>query len=165
MRGATAQSLEAGQAMPVPPRRLARLHRSCAQARRGKRSGAVTQFARAFRLGTMSATKNRAAFFHAVTNDMGAAVRASRRDPLDRAFETIERVGNPVQDHLKRLVIVVSAGFASCHYYLTVRFVDIAEINPESRRRFPSEHPPVGAYAFPSPCPVWNRSQPRLHRT
>src|SRR6266536_3797346 len=130
---------------------------SCDYAQRGReqRSGTVAQFAHAFRLGTMNATKDRAAFFHAVTDDVGAAVRASRRDAMDRAFETVERVGHPVHDHLKRLVIVVSASFASGHGPPHMLFRQRHGIQSGAGAPVPMfEHPPTRPNVLQR-CPVW----------
>ncbi len=63
----------------------------------------------------MRAAEDHSFFFHAMTQDLGAAMRAGRRELVDRAFEAVERVALAVHDDLKRFVIVVSAGFASGH--------------------------------------------------
>jgi len=59
----------------------------------------------------MNATEDRAVLFNPMSHDVGATGRTSRRHPLDRAFETVERMGHPVHDDLECLVVVVSAGF------------------------------------------------------
>ena len=53
--------------------------------------------------------------FHAVSNDSAVAVRADRRQRVDRAFEAIECVMFPGYDHFKRLVIFILANFACSH--------------------------------------------------
>jgi len=63
----------------------------------------------------MLAAKEGAVLLEAVPDDADAAVLAGRRQRVDRAFEAVEGVGGAVHGHLKRLVVVVSAGFASGH--------------------------------------------------
>ena len=53
--------------------------------------------------------------FHAVANDTAVAVRANRRQRVDRALETIKDVSLSAHDHFERLVIVVLANFACRH--------------------------------------------------
>jgi len=53
--------------------------------------------------------------FHTVPHDPATAVRANRRQRVDRAFETIECVMFPGYDHFKRLVIFILANFACSH--------------------------------------------------
>ena len=63
----------------------------------------------------MLAAKEGALLLEAVTDNPDAAMRAGRRQCMDRAFEAVERVGLATLDHLKRLVVIVPAGFADCH--------------------------------------------------
>ena len=51
----------------------------------------------------------------AVADNTDAAVRAGRRQRMDRAFEAVIGVSLAAQNHLKRLVVIVPAGFADCH--------------------------------------------------
>src|SRR5262249_51263759 len=98
-------------------------------------SGAVAQLAGALHFGAMRTAEDRAVLLHAVAHDVGAAARACRRHPLDRAFEAVEGVGHAVHDHLKRLVIVIAAGFASGHGRLADRVHLIG--NPANNARVP----------------------------
>src|SRR6266511_5201059 len=79
------------------------------------RSYSVAQADHAFDLGAMLAAEERAFLFEPVTEDMNAAIVASRSQRMDRALEAVEGMGRAVHVHLKRLVVVVSAGFASGH--------------------------------------------------
>src|SRR5712692_10849049 len=79
------------------------------------RAYSIAQAHHAFDLGAMLAAEERAFLFESVTDDMDAAVLAGRRQRMDRALEAVEGVGRAVHAHLKRLVVVVSAGFASGH--------------------------------------------------
>jgi hypothetical protein len=53
--------------------------------------------------------------FHTVPHDPAVAVRADRRQRVDRAFEAIECVMFSGYDHFKRLVIFILANFACSH--------------------------------------------------
>jgi hypothetical protein len=53
--------------------------------------------------------------FHAVPDDSAVAVRADRRQRVDRAFEAIECVMLSGYDHFKRFVIFIFANFACSH--------------------------------------------------
>ncbi len=53
--------------------------------------------------------------FHTVTDDSAFAVRADRRQRVDRALEAIEGVMLPANDYFKRLVIFIFANFACSH--------------------------------------------------
>src|SRR3977135_140774 len=75
-------------------------------------SYSVAQAEHAFDLGAMLAAEERAFLFEPVTDDMNAAIVAGRSQRMDRAFEAVEGVGRAVHAHLKRLVVVISAGFA-----------------------------------------------------
>ena len=63
----------------------------------------------------MDAAKNLPVRFDAMTNYPAVAVGANRRQRVDRAFEAIEGVMLPANDHFKRLVIFILANFACSH--------------------------------------------------
>jgi hypothetical protein len=63
----------------------------------------------------MDATENLSVGFNAVSHDPALAMRANRRQRMDRALEAIEGVMLPANDHFKRLVIFVFANFACSH--------------------------------------------------
>ena len=63
----------------------------------------------------MLAAEEPAAVFQPVAHDMCAAMRAGRRQGSDRTFEAVEKMGLPLHDYLKGLVIVVSARLANRH--------------------------------------------------
>jgi hypothetical protein len=50
-----------------------------------------------------------------VADDFALAMRASRRQGMDRAFKAVKRVRLSRQHHVERFVVVVSADFALCH--------------------------------------------------
>src|ERR1700754_3385289 len=83
--------------------------------RPGCRAEAVAKSGDANHLGAMLAAEEGAVLFEAVTDDADAAVLAGWRQRVDRAFEAVEGVGGAVHAHLKRLVVLVSARFASGH--------------------------------------------------
>ena len=56
--------------------------------------------------------------FHTVTDDSAFAVRADRRQRVDRALEAIECVMFAGYYHFKRLVIFVFTNFACSHTQL-----------------------------------------------
>ena len=63
----------------------------------------------------MDATEDLAALLHAVPNDPAVAVRANRRQRVDRAFEAIEGVMLAGHNYFERLVILIFANFACSH--------------------------------------------------
>jgi hypothetical protein len=63
----------------------------------------------------MLATEEGTFLFEPVTDNMNAAIVAGWSEGMDRTLEAIEGVGLAVHAHLKRFVVVVSAGFASGH--------------------------------------------------
>ena len=60
----------------------------------------------------------RAVGFQPVADDRALAVRASRGQHVDRAFEAVERVARVAHLHDEGLVVVVPAVVASCHHRL-----------------------------------------------
>src|SRR5439155_9652245 len=83
--------------------------------RRGRGVSAIAQAADAGFLGAMRTTVERAFGFDAVTNDCAIAMRATRCERRDRAFEAVERVALLVHRHGEALVVFVAAVFATCH--------------------------------------------------
>ena len=53
--------------------------------------------------------------FNAVPDNPAVAVRANRRQRMDRALEAVEGVTFSTKDYLKRLVIFIFANFACSH--------------------------------------------------
>src|SRR6266550_6453612 len=78
-------------------------------------SNSVTQTDHSFELGAMLAAEECAFLFEPVTNDTNTAIVARRSQRMDCALKAVEGVGRAVHAHLKRLVVVISAGFASSH--------------------------------------------------
>src|SRR5215475_3159963 len=88
---------------------------SKSRSRSRRRADAIAQAGCANGLGAMLAAEEGAVLLEPVADDADAAVLAGRRQRVDRAFETVEGVGGAVHADLKRLVVVVSAGFTSRH--------------------------------------------------
>src|SRR5262249_55581694 len=86
---------------------------SKSRSRSRRRADAIAQAGYANGLGAVLAAKEGAVPLESVADDADAAVLAGRRQRVDRAFETVEGVGGTVHADLKRLVVVVSAGFTS----------------------------------------------------
>jgi len=63
----------------------------------------------------MDTTEDFSIRFDAVADDTAIAVRANRRQCVDRALETVEDVTLSANDYFKRLVILVFANFAFSH--------------------------------------------------
>jgi hypothetical protein len=63
----------------------------------------------------MNAAEDLSVSFNAVPDNSAVAVRANRRQRMDRALEAVERVVRPVNDHFKRLVVFIFANFACSH--------------------------------------------------
>ena len=63
----------------------------------------------------MDTTEDLIVRFNAVANDTAIAVRANRRQRVDRALEAVEDVTLSGHDYFKRLVILVFANFAFGH--------------------------------------------------
>ena len=70
----------------------------------------LADFARA-----VDAAENLSVSFNAVPDNPAIAMRANRRQCVDRAFEAVEGVVLPADDHFKRLVVFVLANFACSH--------------------------------------------------
>ena len=63
----------------------------------------------------MDATEDLSVGFYAVTDDPTVAVRANRRERMDRALKAIEGVVCAGNDYLERLVIFIFTNFACSH--------------------------------------------------
>jgi len=63
----------------------------------------------------VDATENLSVRFNTVPNDPAVAMRANRRQRVDRALEAVEGVVLPANDYFERLVIFVFANFACSH--------------------------------------------------
>ena len=63
----------------------------------------------------MDTAKDLSIGFHAVSDYPAVAVRANRRERVDRALEAIECVTLAGNDYFKRLVIFIFADFAYSH--------------------------------------------------
>ena len=63
----------------------------------------------------MDAAEDLSVGLHAVADHPAVAVRANRRQRVDRAFEAIEGMTLAGNDHFKRLVIFILANFACSH--------------------------------------------------
>src|SRR5436309_6950435 len=84
-------------------------------------SYSVAQALHSFCLRTVLATVKGAFLFEPVTDDVNATILASRSECMDCTLEAVECVSNTTHGHLKRLIVVVSAGFASWHDGLPIR--------------------------------------------
>src|SRR5262249_45340232 len=81
--------------------------------------GVILHILYAFLLGARCAAKHDAVLIlHAVANNSAAAMVACRREFIDRAFETVKRVGGPGDGHLKRFVVLVPTNFTCSHGFL-----------------------------------------------
>lgn len=78
-------------------------------------SHSIAQAAYAFAFGAMLAAEKGALSLEAVTDNTDAAMRAGRRQRVDRAFEAVVSVSFAAQNNLKSFVIIVAAGLADCH--------------------------------------------------
>ncbi len=63
----------------------------------------------------MDAAEDFSALLHAVPDHPAVAVRANRRERVDRAFETIEGVMLASHNHFERLVILIFTNFTCSH--------------------------------------------------
>jgi len=69
--------------------------------------------------GTMGAAKISRVGFYAVTDNFASAIRTNRREPVNRAFKTIEDVTVSRRNYLKSQIIIVAANFTLCHYFFS----------------------------------------------
>jgi hypothetical protein len=63
----------------------------------------------------MDAAEDLSVGFHPVANNTAMAVRANRRQRVDRALEAVKSVTLAGEDYFKRLVIFILANFACSH--------------------------------------------------
>jgi hypothetical protein len=63
----------------------------------------------------MDTAKDLSISFHAMANYSAVAVRTNRRQRMDRTLKAIKGVMLFGNDHLKRLVVFISANLASSH--------------------------------------------------
>jgi hypothetical protein len=84
-------------------------------------SCAVSQFLNTLFLGTMITAIKRAVLFETMADDSNAARRAGGCERMNCAFETVKGVGATIHDHLKGLVVVIAASFASGHWSTPVK--------------------------------------------
>ena len=73
----------------------------------------------------MDAAEDLSVSFNAVPDNPAIAMRASRRQSVDGALETVEGVVLPADDHFKRLVIFVVANFECSHVSRAEKFVAV----------------------------------------
>ena len=86
--------------------------------RRDARSHSVVEPSHTGVCCTIRATVHRAVRLGPMPDDAAAAVSTRWRQRMNRAFETVERVRASSETHLKCLVVVIAADFASCHRVL-----------------------------------------------
>jgi hypothetical protein len=65
--------------------------------------------------GAVGATIDKAIAFDAVANDLAAAMFARRGQNVDGTLETVKDVTLAQHYHFKGFVILISAGFTTCH--------------------------------------------------
>ena len=63
----------------------------------------------------MGATEDSISFFHVVADDSAAAMRALRRQRVDRALKAVEDMLLSLQNYFKKFVVVISADFTLSH--------------------------------------------------
>ena len=116
-------------------------------------SYSVTQTFHALCLGAVLAAEEGAFLFKPVADYVNAAMPASWSECVDRTFEAVKGVGSAVHDHLKGLVVIVSAGFACCHNGLPFAVGQPASVGrvPQTVHRVPRA---VGC-AFGPGLAVW----------
>ena len=76
---------------------------------------AIFQLSFAGLTGAVDTAEDLSVGFDTVSHNPAVAMRANRRQRVDRALEAVERVVLPANDHFKRLVIFVFANFACSH--------------------------------------------------
>src|SRR5215208_5120313 len=87
--------------------------------------------------GAVGTAKEGALRLNPVPYDLAAAVLAHRREPVDGAFEAVERMGITGGDHLEGQVVVIAADFTSSHRNLLVEPFDIVDIDLERKLEGP----------------------------
>jgi hypothetical protein len=97
----------------------------------------IAQLRDTFLLGAMRAAKDRVVFFHSMTDDVCAAIRASWGKSLDCTFETIECVAAAIHGYLERLVVIVPASFAFRHGGLSIRGLQLTPVQPATAAQVP----------------------------
>jgi hypothetical protein len=85
------------------------------RSRREHRLDAVTQTGDAILLGAVIAAVKSAACFQTVPDDPNAAMLAGWRQRVDRALETVKRMGLAPHNNVEGLVVIVATGFAGWH--------------------------------------------------
>jgi hypothetical protein len=75
--------------------------------------GAINHLADSLFLGAMGAAEKRTTRFVTVAENAAAAMRAFRRQHMDRAFEAIEIVRDAILHDLQRLIVFVAATFTT----------------------------------------------------
>jgi len=88
---------------------------STATPSRLQRLNAIFQLRLARGARAVDAAEDFSVSFNAVSDDSAVAMRANRRQRVDRALEAIEGVMLPANDDFKRLVIFIFANFACSH--------------------------------------------------
>src|SRR5262249_19523677 len=81
------------------------------------RVSAVVHGGNALLVGTMSAAEETAAGFHAVADNLAAAMFTLGRERMNRAFEAIEITRDSGHHDFQRFVVFVAADFASVHIF------------------------------------------------
>lgn len=100
---------------------------------------AIFQFRFAGFSGAVDAAENLSVGFNTVSHNPAVALRANRRQRVDRALEAVEDVRFPLERDLECLVIFISAMFAFSHkfilhFYILFRWV-VIEIDQAFRPR------------------------------
>jgi len=63
----------------------------------------------------MGATEDSISFFHVVADDPATAMRALRRQRVDRALKAVEEMLLSLQNYFKKFIVVISADFTLSH--------------------------------------------------
>jgi hypothetical protein len=79
------------------------------------RSSPVLQDRNPGAFGAMNAAENFTLCFHAVPNNLAAALGTFRREHVNRALEGIERLGFTFVAHFERLIVIISAAITLGH--------------------------------------------------
>jgi hypothetical protein len=120
--------------------------------RRG--ADAIAQAGHADHLGAVLAAEEGALLLEPVAHDADAAMLACRRQRMNGAFEAVEGVSGLAHRHLKRLVVIVSAGFTSGHDDLApvVGPHAITRAGRPQFRRVNGTHAKQQTRSYPPPC-------------